>query len=866
MKHSHTICALLLAAGTLPLTAQPWPSAEEVLNIIEHVNTHWQEEHPLFTAQDTVYTTDPDHRWTFRPYTANSPFWDNAAYHTGNMEVCSLSPQMTSKFASYSLTWAEAAQWMGATSRDTAAWRYTYGEKPEFVLFGDWQICFQTYCDLYLMATQPASRPALRCATPAPQMIERARNVMEYEMSTTRNDYWWWADGLYMVMPVMTKLYRITGDEQYLAKLLEYWTYSKDLMYDGKTVIADTLGQPMANEPQHLFYRDGKYLYPKHRSMNGRKDFWARGCGWVVAGLAKVLQDVPQDWSGRQEFLQTYLEMCQAVRQCQQPEGYWTRSLLDPEHAPGPETSGTAFFTYGLLWGVNHGLLAAEEYLPCIHRAWHYLTTTALQEDYSVGYVQPIGERAIPGQTVNQRSTANFGTGAFLLAASEMYRMVTHSVDGHRMGQPYAMTAAQASASAKGSAPVVVPVGMGYSQTSVNATIFRNSSLATHGQTQYAAYYDAEGWLTLAKRQLGDTAFVTQRTQYRGNVNDAHNVIAIMPDGEGRLHVAFDHHGHPLHYARAIAPGSLTLGPLEPMISDNLDSLRADERDVTYPEFYRLSSGNLLFAYRTGVSGRGNLVLNRYDIQAHRWSRLQDVLISGEEQRNAYWQLHVDRSGTIHVSWVWRETWMVETNHDLCYACSHDEGRTWQRSDGTAYTLPITAATAEYACRIPQRSELINQTSMSADAKGHPYIATYWRAEGDSVPQYRIVWHDGRRWQQRQVSQRHTPFTLAGGGTKMIPIARPRVAIDGREAWYIVRDAEQQSRACYYYTRDLRRAPWELRTITPESVDAWEPSFDTELWQSQQKLHLLMQCVHQGDGERTIQATPTPVAVIELIP
>lgn len=425
MKHTLSILssALLLAACSQPAPQYNLPEASQVLGMIETVNTQWQESHPLISAADTAYTTDPDHEWTFRPYTNNSPFWDNAAYHTGNMEVCKLLPELCLKYRPYSLTWAEAAQWMGATSCDTAAWQYHYGETPSHVLFGDWQICFQTYCDLYQMLKDEPSESVLRTAAPG-QMIARAQQVMEHEMSTEAVDYWWWADGLYMVMPVMTKLYRITGNELYLQKLTQYWTYAKDLMYDSKAEIPDTLGQLVANEPQHLFYRDGKYLYPKHTSVNGTKDFWARGCGWVVAGLAKVLQDVPADWSGRDEFLTTYREMCQAVRDCQQPDGYWTRSLLDPEHAPGPETSGTAFFTYGLLWGINNGILDRDQYLPCALRAWEYLTTVALQDNGTVGYVQPIGERAIPGQTVDQKSTSNFGTGAFLLAACEMYRLV----------------------------------------------------------------------------------------------------------------------------------------------------------------------------------------------------------------------------------------------------------------------------------------------------------------------------------------------------------------------------------------------------------------------------------------------------------
>ena len=116
--------------------------------------------------------------------------------------------------------------------------------------------------------------------------------------------------------------------------------------------------------------------------------------------------------------------MAEAIVKHQQEEGYWTRSIMDAEHAPGPETSGTAFFTYGLLWGINNGYLDKKEYLPAAAKAWNYLSTVALQPNGKVGYVQPIGERAIPGQIVDVNSTSGFGVGAFLLAASEMYRYV----------------------------------------------------------------------------------------------------------------------------------------------------------------------------------------------------------------------------------------------------------------------------------------------------------------------------------------------------------------------------------------------------------------------------------------------------------
>ena len=403
----------------------------------------------------------------------------------------------------------------------------------------------------------------------------------------------------------------------------------------------------------------------------------------------------------------------------------------------------------------------------------------------------------------------------------------------------------------------LVEVGKGYSCTSVNTTVFRNNSLVTHGDEQYISYYDNDGYLVLGKRKLDSEQWTLHRTQYQGNVKDAHNIISMMIDGEGYMHASFDHHGHPLNYCRSIAPGSLELGDKMPMTG-------VDEGNVTYPEFYPLSGGDLLFVYRSGSSGRGNLVMNHYSLKEHKWSRVQDVLIDGENKRNAYWQLYVDEQGTIHLSWVWRETWQVETNHDICYARSFDNGVTWYKSSGEQYELPIKLSNAEYACRLPQNSELINQTSMSADAGGNPYIATYWRDPDSNIPQYRIVWNDGKVWHHHQVTDRKTPFTLKGGGTKMIPIARPRIVVGGGEVFYIFRDEERGSCVSIAHATDLAISQWTITDLTDFSVDAWEPSHDTELWKKQRKLHLFVQHTRQGDGERMAEIEPQMVYVLEM--
>lgn len=354
----------------IQLQAQSTLKRADVLNQLNRANRYWQ-------------TTNEPQIWSF---------WDIAAYHTGNMYLYDLTKN--GEYLKYSEDWAKHNQWTGAKSVKKENWKYSYGEKDDYVLFGDWQICFQTYIDLYNL-------------DPQDYKIARAKEVMKYQMSTPNHDYWWWADGLYMVMPVMTKMYKLTNDQQYLDKLHIYLAYADSIMYDGDS---------------KLYYRDAKYVYPKHKTVNGKKDFWARGDGWVFAAYAKILQDLPKRDKMYKAYKKRFVEMANAIVACQQTEGYWTRSLFDPIHAPGPESSGTSFFTYGLLWGINNGILKGEKYKQAACKGWDFLSEVALQENGRLGYVQPIGEKAIPGQIVNEQSTASFGVGAFLLAGVEMYK------------------------------------------------------------------------------------------------------------------------------------------------------------------------------------------------------------------------------------------------------------------------------------------------------------------------------------------------------------------------------------------------------------------------------------------------------------
>ena len=211
-----------------------------------------------------------------------------------------------------------------------------------------------------------------------------------------------WCDALFMGPPAMAAVSVVTGDRKYLDLANRLWWKTTDYLYD---------------RDEHLYYRDSRYF--DQREKNGRKVFWSRGNGWVIAGLARLLQDMPADYPERPRFVALFKEMADTVRAVQSSDGYWRSSLLDPESRPNPETSGTGFFTFALAWGINEGLLDRATYEPGATLGWEALVR-AVHPDGMLGWVQQIG--AEPG-SASFESTEVYGVGALLLAGSEMLRL-----------------------------------------------------------------------------------------------------------------------------------------------------------------------------------------------------------------------------------------------------------------------------------------------------------------------------------------------------------------------------------------------------------------------------------------------------------
>lgn len=210
---------------------------------------------------------------------------------------------------------------------------------------------------------------------------------------------WNWCDALFMAPPVLAKLSQVTGDRRYLDKMNQLWWKTTDYLLDPS---------------EHLFYRDSRYFTMKE--TNGKKVFWSRGNGWVIAGLARILEVMPADYPTRLRYEKLFKDMSARIAELQQKDGAWRSSLLDPDSYPAPETSGTSFYCYALAWGVRNHFLDAAKYNPVVDRAWAALVR-AVDMNGHVGLIQPIG--ADP-KHIQPTDNDSYGVGGVLMAGAEI--------------------------------------------------------------------------------------------------------------------------------------------------------------------------------------------------------------------------------------------------------------------------------------------------------------------------------------------------------------------------------------------------------------------------------------------------------------
>jgi len=312
--------------------------------------------------------------------------WTNAAGFTGLMALTNISNKK--QYVKILMEKSDSLGWETGPRRFNA---------DDYCIGQTFSLLFAKYKDENMIANFRWLADSI-AAAPHTESLEWKNNISNRE--------WAWCDALFMGPTALSYLSTVTGEQKYLDIAVKLWWKTTDYLYDSA---------------EHLYSRDGSYLNKKEK--NGAKVFWSRGNGWVFAGLVRVLDNMPENYPGRIRFVNLYKDMAAKVASIQQPDGSWHASLLDPASYPIKEMSGTGFYCYGLMWGINNGLLDKNEYWPVIEKAWQVLTSS-VHEDGMLGYIQPIG--AAPDK-VDANSTEIYGVGSFLLAGSELYKYLKNN-------------------------------------------------------------------------------------------------------------------------------------------------------------------------------------------------------------------------------------------------------------------------------------------------------------------------------------------------------------------------------------------------------------------------------------------------------
>jgi unsaturated rhamnogalacturonyl hydrolase len=379
MRLINTKNRLFLIAAVLVVIAgcsgsKKLPVKNDVLVSMQKANQYFMDKWP--DAGKSIITNKE------RP----SNIWTRAVYYEGLMALYSIDKQKP--YYDYAIQWGTKHQWNlagGIATRNA-----------------DNHCCGQTYLDLYMIDKKE-------------EYITNIKASIDAMIASDKKDDWWWIDAIQMAMPVFTKLGVLYKDTSYFRKMYDLYAFTK---YNHG-------GNGLYNQEEKLWWRDKDFV-PPYKEPNGKNCYWSRGNGWVLAALARTMEELPKSDPHFAEYLQDFKDMCQALIPIQRADGYWNASLHDPNNFGGKETSGTALFAYGMAWGVNHGILDKKTYLPIILKAWNALEKESVHPNGKLGYVQGTGKQPKDGQPTSYDSTPDFedyGLGCFLLAGSEIYKL-----------------------------------------------------------------------------------------------------------------------------------------------------------------------------------------------------------------------------------------------------------------------------------------------------------------------------------------------------------------------------------------------------------------------------------------------------------
>lgn len=420
----------------------------------------------------------------------------------------------------------------------------------------------------------------------------------------------------------------------------------------------------------------------------------------------------------------------------------------------------------------------------------------------------------------------------------------------------------------------MLEIGEMFSGNYINVNIARDMAIFTSGGYQFISYYNPEGYLVVGRRKLNSDYFekywipiaagkvpLSDIPSADFSLSDPHYFISMQIDGEGYIHLAFGHHNNKLKYVRSSYPYEVSKWNVPEGAMEDA----SEEKNVTYVSFIRLNSGNLLSMFRIGGIGKSYYRLLSYDINTRKWSRIYSPFITDYSYSTPYfWRPVVTKDGTIHLLWTWRlskfnveEAWQMLSrffsgfpNKDIMYAKSLDEGKTWLRSDGSAYGMPIDRrgagkTRAEIIKTVPLGQSFFNHYGSDYDSKGYPHF-TYTQL-GDAVNRIPQQWHiywNGTSWKTDSATKYHQRFDWTRAqqdGFASTYLVRPSILIANDDTAIIIsRSREFNNKIELYMAVAPYYKNWTRLVGYEGNLGGWEPQMDLDRWHLENKLDLLL--------------------------
>lgn len=372
--------AILWGALMMATTLSAQNAAQQVLSTTQKVNDYFMAKYADPTLPTNVKKVRPSNLWT------------RAVYYEGLMALNEIDPQP--RYMDYTDRWAEFHQWTPRNGVKTCD--------------ADDQCCEQTY----LMRYEVNKNEKILSTT-----LENLDQQMQRANPKNQSVYgWWtWIDAIQMAMPVYMQVYKMTGYEKYRDHAMKMYRWSRN-----------ECGGGLFNEKDGLWWRDADYV-PPYKEPDGKDCYWSRGNGWVYAALVRCMNQLDKKDKAYKELKKDFLMMSEGLKKCQREDGFWNPSLVSTNYAM-TETSGTALFLYGMSWGIRNGLLKAKDYREACDRAWAAMAKTSVHNDGFLGWMQGTGKDPSDGQPLSYTRIPDFedyGTGCFLLGATEYYKLLT---------------------------------------------------------------------------------------------------------------------------------------------------------------------------------------------------------------------------------------------------------------------------------------------------------------------------------------------------------------------------------------------------------------------------------------------------------